>query len=943
MTDNNVIWEQLGENNEYLQAAAGSIVGTREYQQDYAGAMIQPDKMLAVICDGMGGLDGGERASGDAVRMILEDYRNRCEDETTPDFLCREAVRMDQMISELTNSDGSRLNAGSTVVAVEIVKNELYWMSVGDSKIYILREGILEPLVRPHNYRRSLEDMLRQEEISEEAYLAEVDTKKAEALTSYLGIGGICKMERNFNPFLLQDGDQILLCSDGLYNNLDEDQIISILTDCQTEVGALVEHLITTAQERAKRRQDNTTALLIRYRRIKKGGGSMSRCFYCMKEFADGFDICPHCGYDQTSAAENLYYLSPGTELSGGRYWIGTAINAGGFGIVYKAWDKTFDKMIAIKEYYPGGIATRTPGISKVLVYSEKRKKEYEKGKNRFLNEARKVARFNTHVNIVDVYDFFEDNHTAYMVMEYMDGMTCKEYIRHQGGKLTPDLAVNITLALLDALQVIHKEKIIHRDINPSNIFICQNGIVKLFDFGAARMETSEMSTILTPHYAPPEQYSINGTQGTYTDIYAVGATLYYMLTGVKPEESTDRVTKDQLLPPAKIVPEIPEHISNAVMRAMAIKEELRYQDTAQFRDALMNKGNVRNVEQEIGRRKIRRILQVAAAFGFMVVVGIVCLWTVQRNKALTQLPSVSIEMWVAADHGESPEETELMYENMLTTFYQHHDNVTVEIKAFEEAQYADTLAEAVKNGTLPEVFDSTRLDPTAAFLEPLEETYNRISSPEQFYFLEEYSSLFPNKSQMPLCIQFPVIYASALGQDVVAKPEMADIEAGWYFIREEDFVLYEALLGAGCIETYKELAQENQWNQSEEGYQLLKENEITYYLSDTSDYRQMSQEMPGYYDVVFPNRNSYPIQFDYLFSVNESAGKDEKKAAQWLIYYLLSDEAQDVLAIQNMKGIPLNKRMCADYASVNAQDFADIAVLMEQVTIAGSQVAGSQ
>ncbi|GEM_PF-114928 len=941
MSDKNISWIQTEEENEYLRAAAFSSVGTREYQQDYAGAVIGRDTMLAVICDGMGGLSGGAQASETAVMWLLDDYQNGEKEAEASDFLCWAATQMDRQVAGLKDPAGGRLEAGSTAVSVLIDQDNLYWMSVGDSSIYILRDGVLEPVVRPHNYRRELEDLFGQGEISKEYFETEVSSKKADALTNYLGMDGIRHVERNLQPLLLAPGDQILLCSDGLYKSLDDEQIKTILADNQDDPSNAVKQLVNAALAQAKRGQDNTTAILIQYYGRPKGEGqSMSRCFSCMKEFPDGFDICPHCGYDQTSAAKNLYYLSPGAELSGGRYEIGEAISAGGFGIVYKAWDKTFDKMVAIKEYYPGVIAARTPGTSAVLIYSEKRKAEFERGKERFLSEARKVAKFNNHLNIVDVYDYFEANNTAYMVMEYMDGMTCKEYIRQQGGKLAPGLAVNITLAVLDALQVVHKEKIIHRDINPSNIFICRDGVVKLFDFGAARIEATEMSTILTPHYAPPEQYSINGNQGPFTDIYSVGATLYIMLTGVKPEESTDRVTEDHLIAPSELSADIPEHVSNAVVRAMAVKEELRFQDTGQFRDALMNKGNVRNVAQEIKRRKTRRLLQIAAAFGMMLVVGIICVMTVRRNQDRTRLPDVTIEMWVMADSTDQPEETTAMFESMLTNFYQHYDNVTVQIKAFTKEEYEPALLEALAGNTLPEIFDSTVLPESALVqTEPLEETYSRIGSLDQYYFLDQYQVLYPERKQMPLCVQFPVIYVTALNQEdiVTAKPQWPDIENSLYTINEDDLSLYREMMGSACIEQYHKLMDQYHWESSAAGYHLLRDGETVYYLSDTKDYRKMSQEMAGYYDVAVPGADTYPVRFDYLFSVNSSAGKNEKKAAQWLIYYLLSDTAQDVLTIQHAKGVPLNKRMCNDFADVNSSDFADIGILMEQVTLTGS------
>ena len=134
-----------------------------------------------------------------------------------------------------------------------------------------------------------------------------------------------------------------------------------------------------------------------------------------------------------------------------------------------------------------------------MLVYAPKNMKEYQRGKEKFLNEARTVAKFNNHPNILDVYDFFEDNQTAYMIMDFLDGMSFKEYIREKGGRVNVETAVNVTLCVLDALKAVHKAGILHRDINPSNIFICRNGEVKLIDFGASRIENTDMTRILTP------------------------------------------------------------------------------------------------------------------------------------------------------------------------------------------------------------------------------------------------------------------------------------------------------------------------------------------------------------------------------------------------------------------------------------------------------------
>ncbi len=654
----------------------------------------------------------------------------------------------------------------------------------------------------------------------------------------------------------------------------------------------------------------------------------MARCYQCMKEYPDGYDICPHCGNDQTREAASLYYLPPGTVLGNGRYLIGNAVNAGGFGIVYRVWDQTFHKMLAIKEYFPSAIATRIPGTAEVRVHSAKNQKEYENGKFRFLSEARRVAKFQANPNVVDVYDFFEENHTAYMVMEFMDGMTYKQYIRTQGGKVKPQTASMVTLAVLDALAEVHKEKIIHRDINPNNIFICSDGKVKLFDFGAARLEATDMTTILTPCYAPPEQYTTNGKQGAYTDLYSVGAAMYFALTGVKPQESTDRVQKDQMQPPHKIDGEIPESMSNAVMRAMAVKEELRFQTAEQFRKAL-TEGKVLDVERELKRRRKVRMIQIASTFLVLAAAGGAAAMRIKSQRDATSLQPATLQVWVASDANDTADGilAEDRFRDM-TAYFQDTYQVECQVTVMPQEEYRQKLNQAAAASDLPDVFDSTYLD--ASYLdklEPLDETLRLMEDTEAYYYLSQYEALFPDKKQMPLCFQMPLIYqwTGAGGQGEAGDAEGTDAAQGGqinseaitsmedlvgadgaysYVIRPEDFTIYKNLFGETCAEQYR-----SQWMvQRKDACQEFLDGNVQYYLSDTGDYQHLYEQIPGQFQVIYPEQDLAEGRFDHLWSVSADAGKKEKKAAQWLIYYMLSDTAQNELAVKSLEGIPLNK-----------------------------------
>mgnify|MGYP000757624614 FL=1 len=339
----------------------------------------------------------------------------------------------------------------------------------------------------------------------------------------------------------------------------------------------------------------------------------------------------------------NTRCLKPGVILKE-RYKIEEVIGAGGFGITYRAWDPLLQSYVAIKEYYPSGIATRSADSSKVCVPVGQEQREYHRGRIRFLKEAQDVARFQSEPNIVSIYDYLEENDTAYMVMEYLHGCTLKQYIREHGGRLDTDHILHICLSVLDALAVVHKAGMIHRDISPENIFICEDLTVKLIDFGAAKQVYLDgeqtMSVVLKPGYASPEQYAKKDKQGPWTDIYALGATLYFAATGEKPEESFGRVLEDTIKPVCEVNPEIPRAMSQVIMRAMSVKIEDRYQTVEAMREALLA-GEGQNAQMEpyvipasrISKRDLpkKRGFLIGVAFCIVIMLVVTGIWMAGR------------------------------------------------------------------------------------------------------------------------------------------------------------------------------------------------------------------------------------------------------------------------------------------------------------------------
>lgn len=306
---------------------------------------------------------------------------------------------------------------------------------------------------------------------------------------------------------------------------------------------------------------------------------------------------------DDASETRISYYLPINTMLRK-RYRIDSVLGEGGFGITYLGWDITLNIPVAIKEYYPTGLVTRNVTFGKtseVILYSqEKYGDQFRDGIDRVLDEARRIAKFRNTPGIVSVYDFFEANHTAYIVMEYVTGCTLSEHCKNQ--RMDNITLFNLLVPVMDALSVLHEEGIIHRDISPDNIMVDTNGALKLLDFGAARAFQTEnyttMSIVLKQSYAPVEQYRTKGNQGPWTDEYALAATIYELLTGKVPPNSLDRLINDTIVNIRELVPTLTKGQAAAIMKALSVNETDRWQTIDEFKAALLDEtsGNINRV-----------------------------------------------------------------------------------------------------------------------------------------------------------------------------------------------------------------------------------------------------------------------------------------------------------------------------------------------------------
>ena len=321
-------------------------------------------------------------------------------------------------------------------------------------------------------------------------------------------------------------------------------------------------------------------------------------CSNCGQELSDEsiFGYCPTCGAMEKES--NPYCLKPGTVLRE-KYLIGRPIGAGGFGITYIGRDLVLDVRIAVKEFYPSQFNARNSEVASDVtvtsaVFTTTGKNTYEKSKKRFLDEARTLARFEHVAGIVNVKDCFEANNTAYIVMEYVDGLTLKEYLEQHGNFAAEDIVEKMR-PVMESLARVHEEGLVHRDISPDNIKIPSEGNLKLLDFGAARFVAADLDKTVTSMtkagYAAEEQYRSGGEQGPWTDVYALCATIYKCVTGVTPPDSPQRLhnkthNQQDLKTLSELGVTVSPHLASVIKRGMAVLQEDRYQNMNELLDA---------------------------------------------------------------------------------------------------------------------------------------------------------------------------------------------------------------------------------------------------------------------------------------------------------------------------------------------------------------------
>ena len=293
--------------------------------------------------------------------------------------------------------------------------------------------------------------------------------------------------------------------------------------------------------------------------------------------------------------------LQSGTKLCNGKYTIGKKIGEGGFGITYKAVQSGLGRTVCIKEFFPAGECVRHTQ-AKSIHLQRMNATTFEKFRKAFVKEAKTLAMLK-HPNIVEVIDMFDENNTSYMVMTFIEGQNLQDIVEKQG-KLSYPEAVNYIAQIANAVGYIHGKNIYHRDIKPENVMVTPENNAILIDFGSARNVEQIKHTVLqrTAHYAPIEQYNTNSPKGAYTDIYSIGATFYFAVTGIEPLDATERLSEDKEMPePKELNPAIPNEANRTILKAMQIKAENRHQNIKEFMDDLLNVKPSTLIDEKIG------------------------------------------------------------------------------------------------------------------------------------------------------------------------------------------------------------------------------------------------------------------------------------------------------------------------------------------------------
>lgn len=541
-----------------------------------------------------------------------------------------------------------------------------------------------------------------------------------------------------------------------------------------------------------------------------------------------------------------LYAIEKSTILNN-RYEILSLIGTGGFSIIYKAYDHELNSTVAIKEYFPNTIAERIPFSKDVLTRNREAAERFQQGMKSFKEEARRMAELKGLHNTVNVLGTFDENHTSYIVMELLQGSSLLAYLKSLPNSRFDDVddAKQIIRSVAEALDYAHSKKILHRDVSPDNIFLCSDGKVKLIDFGAARevTEDGELSVVVKTGCTPPEQYRKNGKQGPWTDLYALAATFYRMLTGVYPEAAPDRAdNKNECLPPSFINTDVPEYIDALILRCLAYDYSLRIARASDVMDVLSRETIIPLPGVVRVKQKMIRTVSYGMLAACLVLFLTISLIVLKKSETL-----YNIEI--------------------------DECNITMEIPVeFTSESGLAAIKEDFKS-ICPQVdiaFITADTDHVTADIFIYEGDNTECSSLDEIRRLNEAADMY----SVTVAYDTDMIYWN------VEKAFRSAVDMN--NIRSADDILPEHYAAS-----YEEFMDGT--------------NGRCAYQGSIALYRDIQEELPGMYKMYSAATELSPVQFSVASEITEN----QKNAAMRFLLYLMSERAQEIMFVNHEGFIP--------------------------------------
>ena len=439
------------------------------------------------------------------------------------------------------------------------------------------------------------------------------------------------------------------------------------------------------------------------------------RCFKCMKEIDEHTFLCPHCGFDNEHIDGPEYAMKLGTILHE-QYLIGTVLGQGGFGITYVGYDISLELKVCIKEYYPMGQVSRSSEISNTVNWNRTQitQEQWENSCRNFIKEAQRVERIFTLPGIVRIRNTFFENDSAYIVMDYIDGITLKDKLK-QSGPMTFEECRKLFVPLMKSLEDLHRQNVIHRDISPDNIMVAENGRLWLLDLDASKaiedLQEGMSKLVMKKGFSPPEQYSTGVEIGPWTDVYALTATMYYCITGKLMPDALDRMMKSREIPfDNGYGKELTPEMRDIFERGMDVRRESRIQTVSELREKLETVG-IKKKKSFWKSRKFKLGVLVAVVGGIIVTnsfLNIMINIKISGRQEQSQKKNILMKqdkaLMVAPDDDEEDYEYKVFHseydkENILSiTFLDNLDNIQEDAWDVSENRDGSVMAWVVPN-----------------------------------------------------------------------------------------------------------------------------------------------------------------------------------------------------------------------------------------------------